>query len=198
MPQNEQSDERENPYAAPLSSLIKSEGVSSEDPEVEELSAFAGSKADYYLKQWTPLLRGLRPIAGFNWAAALGSGFWIGYRKMYKVAAIFFGIILLETLAEEVLFVGILGKEETPVGLVRLVGLAAAVVCGVYGNRWYLWHARKVISEVRADGMQRDAYLDMISKRGGTSLGSAFGIFFLFLVVSFLAVIILEFLIYPI
>ncbi len=197
MPQNEQFDKDENPYATPLSSSVESAGVSSEDSEVEELIAFAGSKADYYLKKWTPLLQGSGRGAGFNGAAFFLSGLWIAYRKMYKVTAIFFGIILLTTLAEEVLFVGILGKEETPARLDRLIGLAAAVICGVYGNRWYLGHARKVISEVRAEGMHRDAFFDRIAKRGGTSFGSAFGMFFLFLVTTVVAVVILEFLFHP-
>ena len=133
---------------------------------------------------------------GFNWVAFLLSGLWLPYRKMYMVATIFWAVILVEAIAEETLFVGILGKAETPAGLGRVVGLVASIICGAYGNRWYLSHARKVISDVRAQGLKEHAFAEMLSKRGGTSLGSSLGFFLLFMVIMFAAFIVLDLLLY--
>ncbi len=49
----------------------------------EEIRAFVGSNADYFLKKWRPALEGLSNKAGFNCAAFCLSGFWFPYHKMY-------------------------------------------------------------------------------------------------------------------
>ena len=69
-----------------------------------------------------------------------------------------YSIILVESIVEEVLFVGVLGAK-TAAGLGQVVGFLAAIVCGAYGNRWYLSHARKVISNIRAQGLEEHAAL---------------------------------------
>ena len=68
---------------------------------------------------------------------------------MYVVTTILYAIILLNTIVERTLFV------ESGV----MVGLLAGVICGAYGNRWYLSHARKVISNIRAQGLEEHAAL---------------------------------------
>jgi hypothetical protein len=83
----------------------------------QEVAAFVGEKAGYYLQKWRPVLDGTGNAGnatGFNWAAFFLSGLWLPYRKMYRATAIFFGVILLETLFEEIIYVGILGKPEAP------------------------------------------------------------------------------------
>jgi hypothetical protein len=173
----------------------------------QELRAFVGRKADYYLGKWWPALKsqgsgydqvavaGLmlaQPKTGFNWAAFLLSGLWLPYRKMYKATFIFMGIILLESILEEVLFVGILGKPEPPAALGRLVGLVAAVICGAYGNRWYLSHAQKMIFQARSEEFQGDEYVKVLAQRGGTSLGASLGMFVLFIVAIVAVLLVLE------
>lgn len=197
MSNNEQRPPSQNPYAPPALIPIDSESDATQSPEEQHLRAFVGSKADYYLEKWTPLQAGRGHSTGFNWAAFLLSGLWLPYRKMYSVSTIFFAIILVESIAEEVLFVGILGKAETPAGLDSVVGLVAAIICGAYGNRWYLSHARKVISDVCAQGLEQNAVTGVLSKRGGTSLGSSLGFFFLFMVVMFAVYIVLGLLMFP-
>src|SRR5262245_40673220 len=148
----------------------------------QEVRAFVGRKADYYCRRWLPALAGQgvgqdqvavaglmlsQPRTSFNWAAFLLSGLWLPYRKMYVPTFVFYGVILAESVLEEVLFVGALGMPEPPAALGHLVGLAAAIVCGSFGNRWYLSHARKVITEVRSQGRPEEEYLRVLSKRGG-------------------------------
>jgi hypothetical protein len=152
-----------------------------------EARAFVGPRADRYLEQWRPLLTAAGSDsggAGFNWSAFFFSGLWLPYRKMYKVAAIFFGVILLEALFEELIFVGVLGWPAAPDAVGSAVGLIASIVCGKLGNRWYLDHTRAKVAEVRDQGVADDRCLQTLAERGGTSVAASLG----FIVVFFLLV----------
>lgn len=186
MADSDPTSQPENPYAAPQATLSADAAVT-EDPATRQLRAFVGPRAHVYLRKWAG-------DSGFNWPAFFFSGLWIAYRKMYRVTAIFFGAVLVISIAEEVLFVHILGEPEAPPALDHAVNLVLALVCGFSGNRWYLSHARRVIAEVRALGLPDDASIDMISRRGGTNLLAAIGILLLFMAVVFAVFFVLEFL----
>jgi len=162
-----------------------------------ELRAFVGRNASYYVNKWSPALKTRRPgydtvtvgglmvaqpKTGFNWAAFFLAGLWLPYRKLYVPTLLLFGAILTELLIEQVLFVGVLGKPEAPARLGRPFGLAAALVCGWFGNGWYLSRARRVVGEVRSQKLAARAHLRELSKRGGTSLLASFGFFAVFIV----------------
>ena len=195
MSENDNWDDVPNPYAAPASLPQQMTADPDEDFETQELRAVIGSKADYYLRKWTTLLEGRGGNGGFNWAAFFFCGIWFSYRKMYKFTCIFFGIIIMASIAEELLFVGVLGLE-TPTGLDDVISLVVAIVCGRSGNRWYLSHVRKVIADVRAEGLGDDAQLELLSQRGGTSLATSFGFFVLFCAVMFVVLIAIEFVLF--
>jgi hypothetical protein len=163
----------------------------------QEVKTFVGRNAAYYYRRWGPALKGQGagydhvgvaglwlplPKTGFNWVAFLLSGFWLPYRKMYVATFIFLGIILAESIIAQILFVGILSRPDAPVALGRLVGLIAGLFCGLFGNRWYLSHARKEIAKVRSQGLAEEEHLRELSRRGGTSLLAAFRFLFLFIV----------------
>jgi hypothetical protein len=99
---------------------------------------------------------------------------------MYMAVVILFGIILAEIVLEELLFVGTLKMREAPPGLNLLVTLVVAIVVASGGNRWYLAQARRVIGEVRSQGLQEEAHLKTLSSRGGTSPGASVGLWVLF------------------
>jgi hypothetical protein len=178
-----QSDEDENPYASPAAPQSSGQLESSrvQDPETRELRAFVGSKADSYLSNWASMRR-RSGSSGFNLAAFFLSGLWLPYRKMYKATGIFFGVIIVESILEQVVFVDFLNKPEVPRALANIVGLVVAVVCGAYGNRWYLSHAKKIIAEVRLQGLDDESFLKELARRGGTSLLASLGVVFLFIV----------------
>ena len=159
---------------------------------VQEVRAFVGPKAGYYLKKWQTALDGTGSSNSFNGAAFFLSGLWLPYRKMYLITAIFFGIILLESVLEEVVTVGILAKPEARAALSSLFGFAAAIVCGNFSNQWYLSHTRKVITEVRSQGLSENAHLQALAKGGGTSILASVGFFTLFLVAMFLMSFLLD------
>lgn len=151
------------------------------DETEEELRAFVGPKADYYLKKWRLDLDGSTGSgAGFNWAAFFFSGLWLPYRRMYRVTLIFFGVFLLETIFEEIVYVGFLGRPEAPGDLNRFLGLVGAIVCGGFGNTWYFSHAQKTIGSLRSQGLPEDTYLKALTKHGGTSIAASLGFMLLF------------------
>ena len=153
-------------------------------PTEAELRAFVGPNADYYLGKWgKPLHQGGGP-AGFNWAACLLSGFWLPFRKMYRVALIFFAVTFAIGLLEELFFGVYLGKE-TPKALDRATSFAAALVCGMFGNQWYLSHARRVIRRSRAEHPDESIRLQVLAKRGGRSVWISIG----FVVLAFAVMI---------
>ena len=182
----------DNPYAAPQSG-VPPELLQSEDPAIAELRAFVGPRAGVYLAKWYPLLTGTTGTGGFNWPAFLWSGLWIPYRKMYRITAIFYFIMLATTIGEEIVFLYVMGREVPPF-LDSAIGLVAALVCGFSANLWYLAHARRGIAEVRALGFQDSNSLPEIARRGGTSLLAALGLFVCFLGTMVAAVTFLEFL----
>jgi hypothetical protein len=160
----------------------------------QEVRAFVGPKADYYLKQWRPVLEGkgnVRSATGFNWTALLLSGLWIPYRKMYPVAAIFFVVSLGAGIVEDIIC-GFLGRPEAPVLLARLEGLVASTVCGRFGNAWYLSHTQKTIAKLRGLGLQEDAYFQVLARRGGASIAAVLGFWLLAICASALIFLLTE------
>ncbi len=141
----------------------------------QEIEAFVDRNASYYLERWTPVLAGRQHGAGFNWAAALLSGLWLPYRKMYRATLILYGIILVETILEEVLFVWILEEMAPPRFVSALVAVVVGAVCGACGNRWYLRHVKKWTIRIRSQGLEGESHLYALAKRGGTNLVAAIG-----------------------
>lgn len=143
-----------------------------------EVRAFVGTGAEYYLRKWRPALEGAGNAGnatGFNWAGFLLSGAWLPFRKMYRITAIFLGVLLLETLLEEIVYTRVLGRPEAPGTLGNMIGLVGAMICGGFGNEWYLSHTQEVIAQVRGQGLPEDAYLQELAKRGGTSFAASLG-----------------------
>lgn len=170
-------------------SLSQTVSASMEYFNEHEARAFIGKETDYYLKKWQPILEGRSQRAGFNWAAFFLTGLWLAYRKMFKGAFIYCGIILIVSFLRSFYTLAILFKPEPPVAidiLEGLVYLATSIICGTFGNIWYLSRTRKGINEIRTQGLQDKAYFQSLSKSGGTSLGKSLG----FLILSFLCAIV--------
>jgi hypothetical protein len=147
-----------------------------EDPSEAETRAVVGPRADFYLRTWQATERG-----GFNWAAFLFSGLWMPYRKMYRATSILYGIIIAETVAEELVFVWWLGMPETPRAVERGVTVAVCWMCGGFGNSWYLAHVRRAVASARANVVDEAERLRWLERRGGTSVRAAIGFFVLLL-----------------
>lgn len=151
-----------------------------------EIKAFVGKNAGYYLKKWPPPAEPYGGAMGFNWAAFLLSGFWLPYRKMYRMTLLMYGVVAGEELLEMAALAGGLANEQTLAPIGRIFGLAFSIVCGFFGNSWYLAHTRRMIGQLRTLDMQPEAYREALVRRGGTSLAASLGMFCLFVVVLFM------------
>ncbi|HBE18244.1 MAG TPA: hypothetical protein DEG17_24325 [Cyanobacteria bacterium UBA11149] len=152
-------------------------------PTEQEIRAFVGNNSGYYLSRWSAFLSGEGNESGFNVAAFLISGLWLPYRKMYKITLIFYGIIVAESILEYILFVGILNYEEPPVVLSNILGIALAMICGVYGNRWYYSHTCNKIDRLRRLNLSEESLKQALRRCGGTSWFAAVGYLMMSLIV---------------
>jgi hypothetical protein len=137
----------------------------------DEMRAFVGRRADYYLTQWSS------QTMRANWGAFFFSGVWLLYRKMYLLSAVLFGFVLVESVIEDIIFIGILHHKEPPAILEPAVGLAVGIVCSSYGSLWYWKHTISKIRKLRSRGLSDQAYFDALARRGGTSVAGAISAF---------------------
>lgn len=179
MPQIAEFEQANNPYRSSAShSLDVLDGAFPATQEFE-LRAFVGRKADYYLRKWAPRLNDSSAEAGMNWAAFFLTAFWLAYRKMYRATFIFYAVVIALAILQQVVFVGLLGSEAVPPVVGAVVNLMTAIVCGFFGNAWYLTHTQRAIATARSQGLEDEHLLFVLAQRGGTSLLAAFGLVFL-------------------
>jgi hypothetical protein len=142
----------------------------------EEVTAITGRNAEYYWLRWTPLIQG-QSWTSFNWAAFFLTGVWLSYRKMYGLAVVFYGILTLGLLADQLHPV----NKET---FGHTFGWIIALICGAGGNRWYWSHARSLAEEVRAQNGGGIESNQLLSRHGGTSISSGIGSLIVFFVIG--------------
>ncbi|MEM8780683.1 MAG: DUF2628 domain-containing protein [Cyanobacteria bacterium P01_G01_bin.49] len=152
-------------------------------PTEQEIRAFVGRRSDYYLNRWSTALSGEGDVFSFNQAAFWLAGFWLPYRKMYKITLIFYGIIAAESLLEYIFFVGILKYQEPPVSLNFAVGIGSGVICGIYANRWYYWHTCENIEQLRRLNLSEESLNEALKKRGGTNWITSIAFMIMFILV---------------
>ena len=92
------------------------------------------------------------------------TGLWLPYRKLYGVALVFWGIVVVSAWAEMLFYTADLTRISD------LIFLIISAICAIFGNKWYYLPATKVISEVRSQGLEDQWLLDAIATRGGTSV----------------------------
>jgi hypothetical protein len=129
----------------------------------EEARHVVGPRADYYLRAWAT------PGGRFNWAAMCWSGFWMAYRRMYWQTAVFFILALVETIAEDLVFVRWLGHPAPPRWLGRIFPIAVASLFARFGNLLYRSHVEKTVQSVRLLALAPAEAAQSLVKRGGTS-----------------------------
>ncbi|MCB9183717.1 MAG: DUF2628 domain-containing protein [Flavobacteriales bacterium] len=134
--------------------------------------AYFGADADYFMHELGKLREG-RGLE-FRFVAFFLGLFWMLYRKMYAVGTCYFLLVMLEGSLEgavEMLF-GI--PTALVEGFGSLVSIGLSVALGIYGNRLYLWDARRNIRQVMVEspGAHDQALEARIAMRGGTSHGA--------------------------
>ncbi|WP_417851469.1 DUF2628 domain-containing protein [Thalassoglobus sp.] len=186
------STDSENPFAAPTSASIQDSEPQEDSSVKKDLRAFVGNKWAYYYKQWESVLEGRDQKTGFNFVAFLFSGIWLPYRKMYFITFLFYGFIILETVLQEIILLKVLNRPDISEILDRVIGLGTSIVIGMYANTWYLSHSRKEVDKIRSEHDDDETVRRLLQKRGGTSLLSGFGMFFLVIIAMIAALVIIS------
>lgn len=141
----------------------------------DEIRAFVGKKADYYLDRWPGPGEQYARARGFNWAAFLLSLLWMPYRKMYRVAWGMFGVFAACSVLEEFAIARGLATEKSIEPVSRVVSIIFSIVCGSFANGWYLAHVQRQVTKIRQLDLEGDAYRAALARRGGTSFLACFG-----------------------
>jgi hypothetical protein len=142
-------------------------------PSEQEIRKFVGPNAAYYLEHWAPLLRGERRSAGFNYAALIFSAFWLPFRQMWRATLFYYGALVAGMLLLQWLLPDTL--QEARLDSVRILPFAGGLVCGFFGNAWYLRHTCRVIDKLKKRELPEDAYKKALEDSGGGSLAAALG-----------------------
>lgn len=142
----------------------------------DQVRAFVGPEADYYLDRWHRIRDewGSRAL-GFNWAAFFLTLSWLLYRRMYRgfwiAIAVWVASFILVLLAMVLAALYKMPILVTLLGLgLGVTSLAVPVLFGIYGTYWYYLHARRQISQLTAAGQVDPA---TIGNMGGTNLSAA-------------------------
>jgi len=128
----------------------------------EELRAFVGPNADYYLFSWERVdpTGGLQALR-WNWPAFLITVFWLLYRRMYRwfwiASGVLFGLGAGEAIAEALLHI------KTPEWVDVILHLAIAWFFGSFGTWLYYRHTVTALGWAKAHDVSPQA----IANAGG-------------------------------
>jgi hypothetical protein len=142
-----------------------------------ELRQFVGKKSDYYINKW----KKAKNNRSWNWAAFFLGLFWVGYRKMYKVIFIIFGIFIVTDVIT--LFLNQAIADKLNYG----ISTGLSVVLGISGNYFYSIYSKRKIQKIK-DTFPHNPEIQAkeIQRQGG---GSWKGVFIsLGLLVAYIAI----------
>ena len=110
-----------------------------------------GPRAEYYLARWARIGGPRGPALGFNWPAFFVTPFWMLYRRMYVPFWITGGAVLVLAIVET-LIASALGLARVPSDVDRVLNIATAATCGVFGSYWYYLDVRRKYRKLVAAG----------------------------------------------
>jgi hypothetical protein len=137
-----------------------------------ELRAVFGPRADYYLWQW----KAVAPLV--NWPAAILGVPWFLFRGLHAQALGVCAVWGCVQLGLGVILGGFAVRQGRSVEVIfvsQITWFVSAVVCGVFGNRWYLARVRRIVSSARGLALPSDEHLAELARRGGTRPWHAVG-----------------------
>jgi len=142
----------------------------------EETRIFICKRSDYYLDMWERYA-GTAYFKGWNCSTLLFGVIWVVYRKMYKEAAILFGIQLLAAAIGLMPLLLLLFNTTLQWSVAHLIIIATNVItfgvsvyCGIFGNKLYrdkTERTLKNIQDLHVEGEQQQRQL--IERKGGTN-----------------------------
>ncbi len=134
--------------------------------EMAPYAAFVGPRFAVYRQRWRLDFGGANAASTWHWPGFLFGVIWIMYRRMYGIAAPWFGLMITLLVLEK-----LAGLPEL---VTLLISMGLSITAGVCGNGWYLSHCQRNMAEVRRlRGYDEPRRLRALAERGGTSVGSA-------------------------
>ncbi|MDQ7313326.1 MULTISPECIES: DUF2628 domain-containing protein [Stenotrophomonas] len=151
-----------DPYRAPAAASDTAAAAGLEG-EMALYASVVGGNFPIYRQRWR-LDQGIATASGtWHWPAFLLGPIWMMYRRMYRLAAMWVGLLLLISVVETLL--------DVPEGVSLVITIALSVTTGTFGNTWYLAHCQRLIAQARAVSGGDDARLrSELTARGGTSV----------------------------
>lgn len=195
-----QSDARQNtPYSEYQPFRNTSYSSQNVDPNevinevrAEDLSAFVGTKADYYLPRFRRMARS-GDSASWNWAAFFFCPLWLLYRKMYGLGAIAMILRIMQVAVMKISYkaLGLIMTDEMTysevyalvesalskpsslyfllsISLFSVIMFVLSISIAVFGNRLYRDHCQRAIR--RARQKTPDLTSGELSSIGGVSI----------------------------
>lgn len=157
-----------DPYRAPATAATATATATATpaaglEGEMALYAAVVGGNFPTYRQRWR-LDQGIATGSGtWHWPAFLLGLVWMMYRRMYRLAAMWAGLLLLISVIETLL--------DVPDGLSLIITVALSITTGAFGNTWYLAHCQRLIARARAESPGDEARLHReLSARGGTSV----------------------------
>lgn len=157
--------QNQNPYAPSPACAAASGSLPDTQPlSREEIEAFAGRNGRVYWDFLQSARHSPTLFAGFNFAAAAFSFFWLLYRKMYWESVVIFFLTMP-------IGVAFLHRSTHPMSgaLLSLTPLSIMAAVGILGNGLYFRRVRMAVAEVRQQESNPAKRLALLSARGGTS-----------------------------
>lgn len=151
-----------DPYRAPAAAPEMAAAAGLEG-EMALYASVVGGNFPVYRQRWR-LDQGIATGTGtWHWPAFLIGLVWMMYRRMYRLAALWVGLLLLISVVETLLGV--------PDGLSMVITFALSITTGMFGNSWYLAHCQRQIARARAVAGGDEARMrSELAARGGTSV----------------------------
>ena len=163
-----------------------------DEVRAQDLSAFVGTKSDFYLPRFRRMARD-GSSASWNWAAFFFGPLWLLYRKMYGLGVIVIILEILQTAVMEIAYkaLGLVMTDEMTsaefyvltesalsnpsnlylflsIFLFSAIMLVISIVIAVFGNRLYRDHCQRAIK--RAREKTPDLTAGELSSIGGVSI----------------------------
>lgn len=151
-----------DPYRAPAAAPERAAAAGLEG-EMALYASVVGGNFPIYRQRWR-LDQGIATGSGtWHWPAFLLGLIWMMYRRMYRLAAMWAGLLLLISVVETLL--------DVPDGLSLVITFALSITTGIFGNSWYLAHCQRLIAQARAvTGGDETRLRNELAARGGTSV----------------------------
>lgn len=126
-------------------------------------AAIVGGNFPIYRKRWRLDQGTANAVGTWHWPGFLFGVIWMMYRKMYRMAAIWVGVLVASSAIEVFL--------DVPDALSLVINLGLSVTVGVFANSWYLQHCQREIARAQSFNTDNDAAVrSALAARGDTSV----------------------------